>query len=171
VPQLRVGHINELLSEGISMSAYHVPWKFLIWTTVLLLCRMPHFGRTPAKWRRPRHTNPEGRPSDVLQGFWNWYRSVAFRDHRPWVTAKLPKLALVQFTALVSECSLLVNNQMVGDMPEMAVAVRTEHCVEYSNPSQVVRDLKVKDRPWRNRADLLESLSKRGSLLFSRQFC
>jgi hypothetical protein len=38
-PQLRVGLINELLSEGIFIRVDHAPWKFLRWTAVLLLCQ------------------------------------------------------------------------------------------------------------------------------------
>jgi hypothetical protein len=38
-PQLWVGFINELLSEGMTVRVDHAPWKFFRWTTALLLCR------------------------------------------------------------------------------------------------------------------------------------
>jgi hypothetical protein len=37
-PQLRVGLISEILSEGIFISVDHSRWEFFCWTTVLLLC-------------------------------------------------------------------------------------------------------------------------------------
>jgi hypothetical protein len=38
VPQLRIGLINEILSEAICIRIDQPFWKFFRWTTVLLLC-------------------------------------------------------------------------------------------------------------------------------------
>jgi hypothetical protein len=38
-PQLRIGLINEIMSEATFIRMDQPLWKFFRWTTVLLLCR------------------------------------------------------------------------------------------------------------------------------------
>jgi hypothetical protein len=36
-PQLRMGRVNEILSEGIFVRVDHAPWKFFGWTICAIL--------------------------------------------------------------------------------------------------------------------------------------
>jgi hypothetical protein len=42
-PQLRIGLINEIYSEGILISVVRAPWSFLHLAAILLLCRHAKF--------------------------------------------------------------------------------------------------------------------------------